>query len=159
MKNTTESVFREIPYYHQLLGKKFVVSNYLSHEGFTDTTIRDINNKVFKSLTPMGNIYNAETQKYDIPIQYSAHTYINTANNHIDSVCVENITKNDFKVKTTYIVSDISYNNKQAFLDSIFDFNNRKSSKRSSTLNLYLQIHSQTQKITDFQVFRFSDFI
>ena len=126
MKNNTESAFREIPYYHQLLGNKFIISNYLIHEKNTDTTIRDVNCRVFVSKTPMAHIYNRDTHNYDIPIQYSAHTYINTANNHIDSVCVENITENNFKVKTTYIVSDISYNSKQAFLDSIFDFNNLK---------------------------------
>ena len=131
VKNTTESVFREIPYYHQLLGKKFVISNPLSHESHTDTIIRDVNCILFNSKTSMSYIYNIETHKYDIPVQYYAHTYINTSNNHIDSVCVENITENDFKVKTTYIVSDISYNNKQVFLDSIFNFDNLKYSTYS----------------------------
>lgn len=126
VKNTTESVFKEITYYHQILGKKFILSNYLTHEKNTDTTIRDVNCRVFVSKTPMAHIYNSDTHNYDIPIQYSVHTYINTANNHIDSVCVKNITENNFKFKTTYIVSDISYNNKQVFLDSIFDFNNLK---------------------------------
>lgn len=131
VKNTTESVFKEIPYYHQLLGKKFAISNSLTHKNHTDTMIREVNCILFNSKTVMSYIYNPETQRYDIPIQYSVRTYINTANNHIDSVCVENITENNFKVKTTYIVSDISYNNKQSFLDSTFDFYNLKYSAYS----------------------------
>lgn len=131
VKNTTESVFGEIPYYHQLLGKKFVISNSLEHENFTDTTIRNVNCVVFDSKTRMSYIYNQETQKYDIPIQRQARTYINAASNHIDSVFVENITENTFKLSTTYIITDISYDNKQSFIDAIFDFDNPKYSSYS----------------------------
>ena len=131
MKNTTEAVLREIPYYHQLLGYRFVINNTLTHKKITDTIIRDINCKVFESVTPMGNIYNSETQKYDIPIQYSVLTYINTISNHIDSVCVENITENTFKLRMTYIISDISFEDKNNFLNSVFNFNNENYSAYS----------------------------
>lgn len=126
MKNHTENIFREMPYYHQLLGKRFVMSNVLTHEGVTDTTIRNVDYKIFMSKTPLSHIYNKETQKYDIPLQYAVKTYINPANNHIDSVCSENITENVFKEKITYIISDISYDDKTAFLDSIYNFNDKR---------------------------------
>ena len=67
-------------------------------------------------------MYNNITSKYDIPIQYSVYSYVNVHNYHIDSVFVKNITNNDFELKTTYIISDISFEDKQSFFESILDF-------------------------------------
>lgn len=126
MKNTIESIFRGMPYYFQLLGKNFLFSNILIHNNIIDTTIEDIDPIVFTSTTPISYIYNRETKEYDIPLQYNIITYINSRTYHIDSIVSENITDNVFMEKTTLINSEISFENKQTFIDSIFDFNDTK---------------------------------
>lgn len=122
MKNHAKGYLREMPYYHQLLEKDLYSGNQLIHKSVTDTFIDGKKTKVFASLTPIGYIYNNTTSKYDIPIQYSVYSYVNVHNYHIDSVFIKNITNNDFELKTTYIISDISFEDKQSFFESVLDF-------------------------------------
>lgn len=74
----------------------------------------------------MSNVFNKKTGKYDIPLQYECHTWINQTTSQVDSLIAFNCTENTFKYKITYRISDVSFEDKTKFLDSIFNFDNRQ---------------------------------
>lgn len=71
-------------------------------------------------------LYNHETNEFDIPLQYRSQIWINSETQQIDSVIVQNITENDFTQKYSYYVSNISFDDRSQYLDSIFNFENPK---------------------------------
>jgi len=71
-------------------------------------------------------LYNNETNEFDIPLQYGSQMWINSETQQIDSVIVKNITENDYTRKYSYYVSNINFNNRSQYLDSIFNFDNPK---------------------------------
>ncbi|MCQ2309889.1 MAG: hypothetical protein MJZ78_07935 [Bacteroidales bacterium] len=71
-------------------------------------------------------MYNHETNEFDIPLQYGSQIWINSETQQIDSVIVQNITENDFTRKYSYYVSNISFDDRSQYLDSIFNFENPK---------------------------------
>lgn len=111
------------PYYSQVLGFGVRALNPPLMTNIKDTVVNGKQIRNFVGLSQMSHIFNTETQRHDIPLQYEYNTWINP-DHHVDSVVSYNITDNVFRYKITFVVSDFSFEDKSSYLDSIFDFDN-----------------------------------
>lgn len=78
----------------------------------------------YSGKTSMKMLYNKNTKKFDIPLQYECHSWINLNNQLLDSIVAYNITSNNFNEKVTYKIFGINFDDKDSYYDSVFCFDN-----------------------------------
>lgn len=78
----------------------------------------------FLGKTPMRMLYNKSSEQFDIPLQYECCSWFNKHTFQLDSVVAYNITDNDFREVITYCIQGINFDDKDAYYDSVFNFNN-----------------------------------
>ena len=90
----------------------------------TDTTSQGIPYRKYVATHKKRLVWNEETNKYDIPLQYSSHIWLNQNTGQVDSIFVFRITENDFGRNMHYCITNVNHEDKSNYIDSVFNFDN-----------------------------------